>query len=72
MPNNTAKNEMSSSIRELTDTIEARKEEKQRQRLEKQRAQERKKRRQFQEKLVAPILLILTVLISAILMVFVG
>lgn len=70
MTNSDLKSTLPSNIRQLTDTIEARKEEKQRKRLEKQQALERKKQRQFQEKLVAPIILVLTVIISFILMVF--
>lgn len=58
------------SVRDLTDTIESRKEEKQRKRQEKLEAEARKRKRSAIEKSIAPIILVLTILISFIIMVF--
>ncbi len=57
-------------IEELVREREALKEEKQRQREEKKLAKERAKRNRFLEKLVAPLLFVVTVLISVVLYFF--
>lgn len=58
------------SVRDLTETIESRKEEKQRKRQEKVAAETKKRKRSAIEKSIAPIILVITILISFIIMVF--
>lgn len=58
------------SVRDLTETIESRKEEKQRKRQEKVEAEAKKRKRSVVEKAIAPIILVITILISFIIMVF--
>lgn len=57
-------------INDRTEKIEAEREEKKLAREEKKRQKELKKQREFREKLVGPILLVLTILISLILNIF--
>ncbi len=59
-----SKTELSSSIRELTDTIEARKEKKVQRRTERQQQKKAKAKKDKIERLVAPIILLLTVVLS--------
>jgi len=54
-------------INDRTESIEAQREEKRLAREEKQRQKELKRQREFREKLVGPILLILTILITLLL-----
>lgn len=54
---------------ERTKTIEAEKQKKAQERLEKKILKEKKKKRELREKLVAPVLLIFTVVLSYILLV---
>jgi len=56
-----------SALRELTETIEARQDERNQEREQKRRLEAEKRRQQLRERLVAPILLILTVLASLLL-----
>lgn len=71
MPTNKLdKDSISSNIQELTDTIEARKEEKQKKRQEKKKKAKEKEKRQLMERLAAPILLLFTLIISWLVMVF--
>lgn len=56
-----------SALRELTETIEARQDERNQERENKRRMEMQKRQQQLRERLVAPILLILTVLASLIL-----
>ncbi|GEM_PF-4392690 len=60
--------EISEEYQRRTDEIEAKKEEKQRRRLEKQRLDNLKKRNKLIEKLIAPAILLFTVLLSFLLM----
>lgn len=57
--------EIAATIRERTDDIESEKAEKQRIREEKRLARERKKRQQFIERMIAPVLLVISILVSA-------
>ena len=59
-----SKSELSSSIRELTDTIEARQEKSSKKRVERQQKRKAKEKGQAFERLVAPIILILSILFS--------
>jgi uncharacterized membrane protein (DUF106 family) len=54
-------------INDRTESIEAKREEKRLAREEKQRQKELKRQREFREKLIGPILLILTILITLLL-----
>ena len=64
------KSSVADSVRELTETIESRKEENKRKREEKQRAKEKKRKMNAIERSIAPIILVLTILISYLFMVF--
>lgn len=64
-PNQT---ELSSSIRELTNTIEARKEKNSQQRVERQQQKKAKEKGEKLERLVAPIILLITVILSLVAM----
>ena len=63
------KKEVASSLQDLTDKIEAQREERKRQREERKRKKTEKQKKEVLERLVAPILLILTVIVSAIVMI---
>ena len=64
------KESVADSLQELTETIESRKEEKRRKREAKIRAKEKKRKMNAIEKSVAPIILVLTILISFLFMMF--
>ncbi|PIR61839.1 MAG: hypothetical protein COY81_03405 [Candidatus Pacebacteria bacterium CG_4_10_14_0_8_um_filter_43_12] len=62
--NNLSKEELAAHIEDLTNTIEARKEQRERDRQKKKNVAEKKKQRQLVERLVAPLILIMTVMLS--------
>jgi cytoskeletal protein RodZ len=64
------KTKSSQAIRELTEQIEARKRQQELVRTAKQKQKESQERRQRFERLTAPILLVVTVLISAVVLLF--
>lgn len=63
------KESVADSLQELTETIESRKEEKRRKREAKLRAKEKKRKMNAIEKSVAPIILVITILISFLFMI---
>lgn len=65
-------NEELQNIQDRTEKIEAKREEKRLEREERKRQKELKKQREFREKLVGPILLILTIIITFLIKVFSG
>lgn len=67
MPNHEDQADRWSSVRELTDEIESRQELRDRQRELKRLEEERKRRNALRERMVAPFLLVITVLIGLVL-----
>lgn len=65
-----AKKTPQDELLELTQRIEAEKEEKKKEREERKRQKEAKRRKEFREKMVAPFLLVLTMLVSVLVYVF--
>lgn len=65
-----AKQSHQEELLELTNRIEAEKEEKKQAREERKRKKEEKRRREFREKMVAPFLLVLTMLVSVVVYLF--
>lgn len=62
--NSLSREDLASNIEDLTNTIEARKEQRERDRQKKKQAAEKKKKRLFAERLVAPLILLITVIFS--------